>query len=124
MRASASRVDERCLAGDGNRFSDVAELQLDVDGRGELRAQFDAGALDRGEPRQGERDGIRTRTEINYAIESLRVGDDCAHLFNQGRTGRLDGDTWEHSAGSVTNDAFERTALLLGKRRHYERGDY
>jgi hypothetical protein len=64
LGARARDVDDRRFAGDRHCFLHAADAEIAVDRGDEATGQLDPIALDRGEPRQRERDRIGAGSQI------------------------------------------------------------
>ena len=89
----------RRLAGDRDRFFELADLELDVDRGRELGGQLDALAANGLEARQDERNDVHARSQIDDAVHALPVGDDGLDLFDQRVAGGFDVDAREDGPG-------------------------
>jgi hypothetical protein len=83
-------VDDRRLAGDGDRFFERADAHLGVNLGGERACQHDAFALHRVEAAEREGHGVGAGHEIDDLKLAATVADRRADLFDQGGTCRLD----------------------------------
>src|SRR5205085_2352999 len=89
------QVHDGRFARDGDRFSELADLQVGVDRGGEAGAQLEPLTLQRAEPGEREGHGIGARTQINYPVESLAVTDGGAGFLDEDRAGGFNGDAWQ-----------------------------
>ena len=78
----ALHVDDRRLAGDGDRFRERADPQIRVDRGGERAGQLDALALDGAEAGQREGDGVGAGPQIDDAVLAGAVGDGATRTFS------------------------------------------
>ncbi len=91
-------VDERGLAGDGNGFLHRADPEIGVDRGDECACQLDALSPDAGKSGQREGHRIGAGIERHDAVLTRSVGHRRAHLLDQRRAGRFNGDAWQHRA--------------------------
>ena len=89
-------VHDGGLAGDGDRLLEGAHAQVDIDRRCEVRRQLDAVALDRAEPRQGERDAVGAGQQIDDLVLTLIIGNNGANLFDQDGTAGFHRNAGQH----------------------------
>ncbi len=115
--ARAADVHERRLAGDGERFLDRADGHVGVHGGDELAAQLDAFAPDGGEAGQREGDGVRSRTQVDDAVQPLAVRHRRARTRDQRGAAGLDGHTGQHRARGVLDDARDAALRPRGGRQ-------
>ncbi len=112
----ALHVDDRRLAGDRHGFSNPADLQVRVDLDDAGSRQHDVVALQRGEPREGERDGVGARLQALDTVLPGAIGHRCPGLFNQHRAGRFNGDAGQDGAGRVPHGAGQGRLGPRGRR--------
>jgi len=63
-----NHIDDRRFALDRDRLLQRPHSQFDVDERGERAGELDPLTSDRAEPRERERDDVRTRTQVLDAV--------------------------------------------------------
>ena len=124
LHARALHVDDRRLAGDGDRLFEAADAQVGVDRGDEVAAQLDALALDGAEAGQRERHRVGARTKIDDAILAGVVADDRARLLDQDRAGGFDRHAWQHGAGRIADDAGDGglRERSRGKKQDHQKG--
>ena len=105
LAPGALHVDDRALAGDGDRLLERADAHLGVDRRGERSGQLDAFAPEGAEPGQREVDGVGSGPEILDAVLAGAVADRGADFLDEGRTARFNGDARENRARRVSDGA-------------------
>ena len=104
-------VDRRRVAGDGNRFRDVAHFELGVDRRHERGVDADVVALHRAESLQLELEVIRTRRQTVETVASGRIGGLRLDTADQPLAGKRDGRSGKHRIAAVRHRAGNRPAL-------------
>ena len=104
----ALHVDERRFTGHGDRFVQLADLHVRVDGRDEVGAQVEVLDLDGVEAGKRERDRVGARPEIDDAIQTGGIGGDRAHALDEGRACRFHGHAGQDCTGRVLDDTGQR----------------
>ena len=94
----ALRVDDGRLAGDGDRFCQVPDLEVRVDRRREGSGQLDPVTLERVEPGQAEGDRIGAGPQVDDPVGAGTVRHRGAGLFDQHVARRLDRHARQHGA--------------------------
>ena len=112
-------VDDRRLAGDGDALFDVADGELDIERRHEVRFEHDALTDGRAEAGERERHPVGARPEIDETVLAGFVRDGGAGFFDQRRTAGFDSDAGQYSAAGVADDA--RDGALTGRLREQRR---
>jgi hypothetical protein len=107
----ALRIDDRRLAGDGDRLLERADSHFRVHHAGEVGGELDLITLDDAEAGQREGDAVDAGSQAGDLVSAFRIGDGCADLFDQRRARHLDGDTRQDSAGSISNRSGDRARL-------------
>ena len=79
----ALHVDDRALAGDGDRFSERADFQVRVDGGRERAGQLDAFTSRGAEALEDEGDGVAPGPQVFDAVLAVAVGHCGTGLFDQ-----------------------------------------
>ena len=116
------RIDNRCLAGDGNRFFQRADAQVGVNGVRGRAGQHDAIAFERVEPGQRERDGVRARTQIDDLIATVDVRHHRPGFLDQHWAGSFDRHAGEHGPRCVFDGSRDRRLRQSdGRNKQHER---
>ena len=102
-------VHDRRLTRDGDRFRDVADLQLGVDVGGEIRGELHALAHRGAEAGQHEGNRVGPRPQFHDPVLAASIGDSRSGFFDQGGAAGLDRDPGQHRTGSICD----------GDRRHW-----
>ena len=116
-------VDDRRFAGDGQRFGQLADLQVDVDRRGEVRRQLDPFADDRREPRQLEFHGVGAGTQREDRVGARTAGHGRTRLFDQRRTRHFNGDAWQYAARGILHRTGNRAGLCRCQHRREDKSE-
>ena len=120
-------VDERALAGDGDGLGERSDVQLNVDGGGEVRRQLDALPLGYAEARQREGDRVGARPQLRDLVLALTVGHSGADPLDQRRTAGFDRHAWQHRPRRVFHDSGDGAGGLGPsgcRRQHRARKDH
>ena len=97
-------VDDRRLAGNGDRLRHAADLQLGVDRGGEPGGELDALAPDDAEALEREGHRIGARAQLDDLVSPLAVGLGDPDLFDQRRTAGLDRHARQDGSRRIAND--------------------
>ena len=105
----ALHVDDRRLAGDGDRLLHAADAQLGVDGDDSRSADdLTPSRFTVAKPASVNVTRVRARPQILDAIPAGAVGDRGADFLDQRWTGGFDGDTGQHGSRVVPDGTSER----------------
>ena len=117
-------VDDWRVALDDHVFLERRDLQLDIDGRGESKADVNPFAPDCLESVQREHERVLSRRKCREPIEPLRISHRCPRAHERG-TGDHDGDTGQNCACAVGDSAVDGAGhgadRLAGARRRLQR---
>ena len=80
--------------------------------------RLDPLAPDGGESRQRKRDGVRSRAQVDDAIQSLAIGDCCTRTRDQCGAAGLDRYTRQHRTRRVSDDAGDAALRERGSGDH------
>ena len=116
------QIDDGSFARDGDRFRELANLQIRIDGRRESRRQLEPLPLDRVEACQTETDRVGAAWQIDDLVFALLVAHDGPDLFDERGTGCLDRDARQHRARAISDDTRNGARALRVRRRRYEQG--
>ena len=117
-------VHERRFAGHRDRFGELADAEVRVDGGDKSRGDIDAFAAHGSESLQREGDHVGAGPEIDDPVAPLAVGDDGARPFDERRARGLHRHAGEHRATFVTHntrDGAARGVLCRGNGGHSEK---
>jgi hypothetical protein len=118
-------VDDRRLAGNGDRLLDGADPQLDVHGGYATSRNLEPVAFDGAESRQRERQVVRAGPQVDDLVLPGAVGDDGADLLDERGAGCFDGDAGEDGTGRIPDDSGQRLRVRGGRNQHQaEDGEY
>jgi hypothetical protein len=112
-------VNHRRRARDRDRLLERADLQVGVDGGGEVRGQLEAFALDRRETLERERDDVDARPEVDDGVLALTVGCNRLGFFDQHRACHFDGDARKYCTGRVLDRTADRALRARQSGRHH-----
>src|SRR4030095_4804722 len=119
LLTDASHVDGRRGAAHRDRFGDRTNTQIRINRRRRGSDQLDAFATDRSKAGQGERDGVRARTERLDPVAAAAITDSDASAFDEHRTRGFHGGTGKHRPGRVSDHTGNRRLSVDG--RGYQR---
>ena len=105
-------IDQSRLPSHRDRLFEPAHFQFAIYCGREARRQLDALPPNRLEAGETEGDDIGAGPQIDDAVKPLFIGEDGADLFNEGRTGCLDGHAGQHCSGRVSEDSRDAARLL------------
>ena len=114
LAPDALHVDDRRLAGDGDRLLERADLQLGVDRRGERAGQLDAFAPNGLKPGQRERRPCRCPAADRRCGTGRDSSVTAVRTFSISRAGRFDGHAGQHGARRILDDAGNRRLGVRG----------
>src|SRR5688572_30863856 len=98
LPANGLRLDDWCLRLDDERLGHTADTHLAIDRDDTGAADGDVLTARRAEAGKGERDGIRTRAEIDQLILPRSVGHRATHFLDERGAGRFNSDAGQHGA--------------------------
>jgi hypothetical protein len=118
-------IDDRALAGNGDGLFESAQAHLDVESGDELSRQLELFALDCGEARQRERDGVGARPQLENPVLTGIIGDGRAHLFDEHIARGFHAHAGEDRSRRIPDDAcYGRLSEGPGGKHHQTRQNY
>ena len=105
-------IDDGAARRYGDRFLHASHSHLDVDGRGERRRQLDALPNYGAEPRQGKRERVGPRAQVDNRVSALAVRDDRLDTLDERRARGFDRDARKDESRFVDNGPGEPTVRL------------